>query len=106
MRIKRGDVLQALAEAVTLGKPLLNCFRLVEIEDFAGARPGIAAIGEAGDDAGTLVEEGQGFLVIDLFQLGSRIAFGLLFDFGDLVVDLFLLGFDDADGFFLSTNKT
>ena len=92
-----GCVCSRARKRCRFGQPFLERFRAVEIEDFARARLGIAAIGEAGDDAGALVEEGQRLLVVDPLELGGGIAGGLLFDRRDLVAPVLWLGFDDAD---------
>ena len=84
-----------------MGDPFLERFRAVKAEDFARAGLGVAGIGEAGDDASAFVEEWQRLAVADPFELGRGVAFGLFLDLGDLVAKLFLLGLDDADGFFI-----
>ena len=49
----------------------------MEAEDFARAGFGIVSLGEAGNDAGAFVEEGQRRAVVEPSELGRGVAFGL-----------------------------
>ncbi len=77
VRGERRNVVQPLAQRVALRQPFLERFRAVEVEYLARTRLGIAAIGEAGDDAGALVEERQRLFVVDPLELGGGITGGL-----------------------------
>lgn len=72
----------------------------MESENFAGARFRIALIGEAGDDAGGFVEEGEWLAaVLDPFQFGDGVILRLVFDGGDVLTERFLFRLDHTDGF-------
>ena len=73
----------------------------MEAEHLARTRLGITAIGEAGDDAGGFVKEVQRLLVVDPLQLGLGVAFGLRFNLGDFVTQLFLLCLNDTERLFI-----
>jgi len=98
IRVQRWNVVQTCTQTVALAQPFLERFRAVEIEHFARARLGIAAIGKTGDDAGALVQERQRLLVVDPLELGGGVAFGLRFVRGEALAFFLALGFDDADG--------
>ena len=90
-------MVQSGSEAVTLFQPLFECFRPMEGEDFSGTGPGIPAIRKPGNNAGTLIEKRQGFVVIDPFQGGVGIAFGLLFHGGDVFAFALALCLNDTN---------
>ena len=73
----------------------------MEVEHFAGAGFGVAAVGKPGNDACAFVQKGQWLLVVDPFQLGTGIACGLVFYLGDFVAVIFFFGFNHANGFFV-----
>ncbi len=58
-------------------------------------------IKKASDDAGAFIKKRQRLAVADPPEFGPGIAFGLLFDFRDLVAKGFFLGLDDADSLFV-----
>ena len=94
-------MVQSGSKAIALFQPFLQRFRAMEGEDFSGTGLGISAICESGNDTGTLIEERQGFVVADPFQLGTGIAFGLVFYGGDVFAFAFALGFDNANRFLI-----
>ena len=99
--VERREVVETGAERL-LGEAFPEGFGTVEREGLAGAGLGIALIGEAREDAGGFVEEGQGFAgVLDVFELGSGVGAGLVFDGGDVLAERVFLGLDDADRFFI-----
>ena len=95
-RIERRQCGEAGAQTTPLGQPVAQGFRAVEAEDFTRTRLGVAGIGEVGDDAGGFVAERQRFAVIDSFEPGGGIAFGLRLVGGEALAFFFALGFDDA----------
>lgn len=66
----------------------------MEAEHFTRARLGVAAVGEAGDDAGGFIEEAQGFAGLDPFQLRPGVTLSLQFDSGNVMTGSFSLDFD------------
>ena len=90
---------EAGEQAFALIQPIAQGFRTVEAEDFTRTRLRVAGVGKAGDDASGFVEEGQRLLVIDPFESGGGVAFGLAFMHGEVLAFGFALGFNDADGF-------
>jgi hypothetical protein len=99
--VERGEGLEAIAEGVWRCEPFGEGFRAVEGEEFAGAGLGVALIGEAGDDAGGFVDEGEGLGIVDPLELGGGVVAGLLFDGGDVVAPFRGFGFDDGGGLFV-----
>lgn len=55
--IEQRNMVQTFAQTYTLCHPFLQRFWAMEAEYFARAGLGVTAIGEAGDDAGALVEK-------------------------------------------------
>jgi hypothetical protein len=71
----------------------------MEGEDLAGAGLGVALVGEADDDAGGLVEEGQGRAgVLHPFQFRGGVVGGLVFGDGDGLAEGFFFCLDHSDG--------
>ena len=97
--VESGQVLETVAQGATGGEGFPKSFRAGEGEDFARARLGVALVGEAGEDAGGLVEEGQRAAGgLDPLQFGRGVVRGLFLDRGDGVAESLLLGLDDTDG--------
>jgi len=99
--VERRQAGEAGAQAGAFVQPVAQGFRAVEAENLPRARLGVAGVGKAGDDAGGFVEEGQRLPVVDPFELGGGVAFGLGFVHGEVLTFGFTLGFDDADRLFV-----
>ena len=97
---QRGHVVfQAPAQGVGLGQPLFKRFGLEEMEYFAGARRGVAAVGDVDDLAGGLEQKRQRRFVFAPFERGVGVALGLPLVGGDVGAFFVALGLDDdADG--------
>ena len=92
-------VLEATAERWTNSEPFAEAFRTVEGEDLAGAGLGVALVGEAGDDARGLIEEGEGYAgFLDPLKLGGGVIDRLFFDSGDILAEVFFFSLNDTDG--------
>ena len=97
-RVERWEIVEAGTEGATGGEKFAEGLGAMEGEDLAGAGLGIALIGEAGDDAGGLVEEGQRHTGgLNPLQLGGGVVGGLVLGDGDVGAEGFLLGLGDAD---------
>src|ERR1700737_1022051 len=68
-------------------------------ENFTRAGLCIAAVGEARDDAGALIDERQRFLVVHPFERGGRIAPRLLLDRCNLVAPVIGFSLDHTNRF-------
>jgi len=96
--IEGGKIMEPGAEGTGGGEILAERLGAVEGEDFAGTGLGVALVGEAGEDAGGLVEEGERDAGrLDVAELGGGVFGGLFLDRGDVVAEGFSLGFVDAD---------
>jgi hypothetical protein len=83
-RVEGGQVLQAGAERLWLRHPFAQRLRAVKAEHFARARPRVARVSEAGEDAGRLVDEGERLGRLDPFELRGRVVRRLFLDGSDL----------------------
>lgn len=86
------------AQGGRLGQPLRHRLGSMKGEDFARAGLGIAAIGEARNDARALIYEGQWVFIIYPFERRAGITGGLVLNGRDLVPPILGLGFYDANG--------
>ena len=96
---RRHIVAQAAAEGWAGSQSFSESFRPVEAEDFAGARLRVALVGEAGEDAGGLVEEREWLALIYPLELGGGVFTGLVLKGGDVLAEDFFLGLDDSNRF-------
>ena len=94
---QRRHLLEPTAQSVRVRSPVGQRLRTEEMEQLAGARRGIGAIGEIDDLPGAFVEKTQRCPGLAPFQGGIGIALGLDFVNAEVVTGLVALGLDHAD---------
>ena len=87
---------QTAAQGFWLRQPCSQCFRLEEVEDFAGTRRGVKVVGKADDLAGGLEQETQGCVVLAPFEVGGGVALGLGLNNGEVFTCTVFLGLNHA----------
>ena len=88
---------EAAAQGVRLRGPFGQGFGLEEVEQLAGARHRIGAVGEEDDLAGAFVEEAERRAAFAPLERGIGVALGLGFMGAEASAGLIAFGFDHAD---------